>query len=390
MDPITLLTYIAVILLVGILASAFAAKIKLPDVLIFIILGMILGTVKFRGEELYQFPVLFIASISILALAMIVFESAAKIKLRHLDNVSMKTMRLIFFFFLVELIFLSVGTYVIFKTRLTIAILFSTIMVGTAPSVVLPLLQDTKSKIVDILRFESLINTPFTVLLPFLVFDVLTSVEKIPFASTFIDQIGPFLAKFVSGIGAGMVVGLILIKVVKRAKSKLYSPLAVIISALLAYVLAENLGGNGVLAVTTLGLFFGNVYLKEKVELLSFESVLAKSLHILVFVLIGSLIKIPFTLDFLLKASALFLIYLAVRYVAIGFAFRKDGYTEKQKIFMTLVCPKGIAVAVVAIVFLSKGLPELTIILDLTLFFIIISIAISAIACRMKEYLLKD
>ena len=389
MDPVTLLTYIAVILLIGVIISALAKKIKFPDVLLFIILGMIFSSITYKGQELYRFPVLFITSISILALAMIVFESSVKIKLKYFDTFSMKTIRLVFFFFFFELIFLSIATFFIFKIPLPISILFATIMVGTAPSVIIPLLEDSKSKLVNILKFESIINTPLTVLFPFLVFDLLTSVEKTPLATTFIEQIGPFLAKFVSGLGAGLLIGLILLKVVKKNYSKIYSPLAVILAALLAYVVAENLGGNGVLAVTTLGVFFGNVYFKEKVNLLAFESVLAKSLYILVFVLIGSIIKIPYTQEFFLKAGLLFFLYLLIRYFAISVALRKESLTQKNKMFMTLVCPKGIAVVVVIVVLSSYGMEELTPILDIGLFFVIASISVSSIACWFKKYLIQ-
>ena len=77
MDPITFLTYIAVILLFGVLFSALANKIKIPDILFFIFFGILIGHVEYQGKLLFEFPILFITSISLLALAMIVFESAS-------------------------------------------------------------------------------------------------------------------------------------------------------------------------------------------------------------------------------------------------------------------------------------------------------------------------
>ena len=50
----------------------------------------------------------------------------------------------------------------------------------------------------------------------------------------------------------------------KKQYSEILSPVTLIASTILTYILAEELGGNGVLAVTTLGLFFGNVYIKRK------------------------------------------------------------------------------------------------------------------------------
>ena len=84
-----------------------------------------------------------------------------------------------------------------------------------------------------------------------------------------------FILRFVAGIGAGFLVGIIIFKVMKKAYSEILSPLAVITAALLTYILAENLGGNGVLAITTMGLFFGNVYVKQKIQLMEFSTFFA-------------------------------------------------------------------------------------------------------------------
>ena len=145
-------------------------------------------------------------------------------------------------------------------------------------------------------------------------------------------------------------VGLILFKIVQRAYTEVYSPLAVIVAALLAYVLAENLGGSGVLSVTALGLFFGNVYVKEKAALLTIEGVLTKALFIFVFILIGSVIKIQFTQEFFVTSGLLFLAYLVVRFMSVVMVTHSDKYRFKEQMFMTLNVPKGIATAAVVFI----------------------------------------
>jgi len=389
MDPVIFLTHIAVILLLGVLASALASRLLFPDVLLFVLIGAGLGSILYNGVPLIEFPSMFIASISLLALAMLVFESTVKIKLKHFDTLSLKTMRLVLFVTPFEVVLPAAAVYIVFPdVAMPMAILFASMMVGTDPSVILPLLRGAKSKVVDILKLEAILNTPFTVLLPFLIFDLVQSVEKIPLAATFIDQIGPFLAKFVSGLGAGLLIGLILFKVLRRAYSKMYSPLAIVLGALLAYVLAEGLGGNGVLSVTTLGLFVGNISFREKMDLLTLESVLARALYILVFVLIGSIIKVPFTSEFLLKSFVVFLAYLAARYFAVALCLRRDGLSERNKWFMALVSPKGIAVVVVAIVFSGYNLPELKIVLDMAFMFVVYSIVVSSVTAWGQKYFL--
>ena len=63
-------------------------------------------------------------------------------------------------------------------------------------------------------------------------------------------------------------------------------------AAILSFILAENLGGNGVLAVTTMGLFVGNMIVKEKGSITEFASLFSLMLELLVFVLLGLVIEI--------------------------------------------------------------------------------------------------
>lgn len=399
MDALSILTSITVILLIGLLASVISAKLKIPDVLLLILVGMGLGAIEYKGAPLIQFSTIFLTSISILALATIIFDSTSRIKLRELNTFSVRALKLAFIFLLLNVIFLAFAAKFIFAIPIGLCILFASVMMGTAPEITLSLLSGARQKTIEILKLESIINTPLTVLFPFLLIDLMQKVE-FTVISTIIDQIGPFLANFATGIGSGVLVAIILFKILKRKFSKTYTPLAIIVSALLAYVLAENIGGSGVLAVTTLGLFVGNVYTKHKIqEVLTFESIFAKSLFILVFVLIGVVIKIPIEKQFFISAGILFLIYIVIRYVSVALTIRnkENPFTFKEKLFMTLNMPKGIAVAVVAFTLATYNIPGtaayipgMKTILDLTLLFMLITIVLSSISMFFAKSLVGE
>ena len=192
------------------------------------------------------------------------------------------------------------------------------------------------------------------------------------------------------GVGAGVLVGLIMFKFMRKAYSAVLSPLAVVTSALLAYIIAENLGGNGVLAVTSMGLLFGNVYLKQKFQLKEFASVFSNSLEILVFVLIGMVIAIPFSNEFLMKSILLFVLYLVIRFVSILFSLRGMDFTLKEKIFMSLNAQKGIAVAVVVFSLATLQIEGMQTILNLSLAFMLYSIILSSVVFRTANFFIKD
>ncbi|MBD3361652.1 hypothetical protein GF358_02550 [Candidatus Woesearchaeota archaeon] len=399
MEALSIITSISVLLLIGIVASALANKVNIPDVLLLILLGLAAAFIKYQGKPLVEFPALFLATISILALALIVFDSSVRLRLKELDVHYMKALILVLVFTLFSLFLFSLISHFILGVSLWLAVLFTVMVIGTSPEVVLPLLQDYKGEVLNILKLEALFNTPLTVVLPFIVVDFMRGAPT-GVLPEFINMLTPFLTKLIVGIGAGVFIGLILYKLTKKNYSPIYSPMAVIVAAMLTYVLSENLGGNGVLAVTTLGIFFGNVAFKErrpKASLLSAESVLSKALFIFVFILVGMTIKLPLTLDFFIRAGILFLSYVLIRFIVVSFCFRAKDYSFGKKLFMTMVSPKGISTATVVFIFAIYNMPGtayfipgISIVLDMTLAFILFSITLSSIFAWQYKRLVSD
>lgn len=388
MDALTIVTAIAVLLFVGVISSWMAQKIKVPDVLLLILAGMLFGNVIYRGEPLIQFPELFLTSMAMLALAMIVFDSAARLRLREFDTFSVQALKLTMINLFLNVIVMSLSAYFILGIDPWLAVLFSTIIAGTSPDILLPMEPKKKTRGMTLLKLESVFNTPLTVLLPFIVIDLMQSVRT-EIVTELIEQLVPFVMKFIVGLGAGVFVGIVLFKIMQRAYTEVYSPLAVIVAALLSYVLAEALGGSGVLAVTALGLFFGNVYVKEKLTLLNIEEVLTKALFIFVFLLVGLIIKVPLTKDFAITAGSLLLIFYLTRFIGVSISQRNDTKsTFKEKVFLTLNAPKGIATAAVVFILAIESLEGLNIILDLTLTFVLVTIVLSSIVMWMAPWFL--
>jgi len=388
-----LLTYLAIILLIGLLTSIISQKFKIPNILLLLFIGIGLGRIVYKGGPLIEFPQIFMTGISILALVMIVFDSASRFKLKRVDYFSLHTLWLSLVFLIFNLIFLTGFTIIIFDVdSIFLPLIFAALMSGTDPAVVLSMFRNVKNKVFEFLGLESLLNTPLIVLLPFIILDMKTAFKDEIILSTFIEQFVPLLQQFVVGIGSGVLIGLIMFKFMRRQYSVVLSPLAVITSALLAYIIAENLDGNGVLAVTTMGILFGNIYVKQKFQLQEFALIFSNSnsLEILVFVLIGIVIVIPSSLEFLLRSLLLFVLYLMIRFISIIFSLRGMDFTFKEKIFMSLNVQKGIAVAVVVFSLATLNIEGIEIILNLTLAFMLYSIILSSIVLRLGRFFIRN
>jgi len=391
LTPLDYLTSLAVLLVIGILCTILSERLKLPNILLLITTGIIIGHINYNGRPLIEFSPIFLTCIGILALVMIIFDSSSRLKLKEFDTFSMRALNLTGVFLLLNLIFLTISVYFIFNiNNVFLAMMFAALMSGTAPDIVLTMLKNTKNRVVELLKIESILNTPLIVLIPFIILDLYNDYGKGLFFSKFMESIGPFLQQFVTGIGAGILVGIVVFKVMRTKYSEKLSPIALITAALITYILAENLGGNGVLAVTTLGLFFGNVYVREKDTLHEFSYMFSNSLEILVFILVGIIINFPLNFEFIFKSILLFVIYLVIRYIAVQLCFSKLNYSVKEKLFMTLNVSKGIAVAVVVFILATYNIPKMIPILDIVLAFIVYSIVLSTIVTKLSRNFLGE
>lgn len=389
-EPLLYLTYLAIIFIAGIILSIISSKLKIPNMLLLLGFGIFLNYLNRAGLLALDFPHVFIASIGLLALVMIVFDASSRFKIKEFDTFSFKALKVTFIFLILNLIFLTIFTRYLFNIQnIFLALIFSALMSGTSPSGILSFMKESKNAVVEFLQVESIINTPLIVLLPFLFLDITNTVGTQAFLSTFLNQLAPFLQQLISGIGSGIIVGLLFFKIMRKYYSPTISPIATITIALIAYVLAENLGGNGVLALTTLGLFFGNIYIKEKEELQKFSFMFTNLLEVFVFIIIGLIIDIPLTRVFFIKSFSLFLLFLLVRFASLNLAFFRKEYHMKEKIFMTLNIPKGIAVAVVAIALSTLAIPQIKTVLDLVLAFLIYSIIFSTIITKFSKYFIR-
>jgi cell volume regulation protein A len=318
---------------------------------------------------------------------MIVFDSSSRFNIRRFDALSLSALRLSLVFLALNLVLLTAATWYIFApANIILALLFAAAMSGTSPSIVLFLFKGVKTKIFQFLEIESILNTPLIVLIPFLLIDFLKGRLGI---GELTSQIIPFAREIIVGIGAGILIGMVLFKIMHKKYHPTLSPIAVIAGAIITYLLSEVLGGNGVLAVTAMGLFFGNVYIKHRLKLQYFSEVFSTILELLVFVLIGLIIKIPLTFTFFKTSLALFGIFVAIRFIAVMLSFKKGEYQFKEKIFISLNVGKGIAVAVIAFTLATLAIEGIGPILDLILAFLIYSIILSSVVVKFSKFFTK-
>ncbi|MBI1968667.1 cation:proton antiporter, partial [Candidatus Woesearchaeota archaeon] len=358
-DALNILLQIGVILFGGTFLSFLGRRLRIPEILLFILFGI--GLQQF-SKNVYPFldlPFIFMATTGLLVLALTVFEGSAHIRFQTLDRVSTTALKMIALGTIFHMTLFTTLVWLMTQTPWPQAALFAAILAGTSAPVVLVLLEKTKGYVLDLLRLESLLNTPLNAILPFLVIDLLFYGAN----NHLLSQVKPLLLKLSIGIGVGVLAGLILFKVLRLVYSRVYAPLAVLIASLITYALSEVLGGNGVLGVMALGLLFGNLYIKQRGHLLEVESVFSRSVYILLFVLFGTLLSLPVSWQFFLVVVVLLFGYVLLRYVGVALSVRH--LLRREKWYIALVGPNGVTAISITFVLVGLNIPGMEKIVEL-------------------------
>jgi NhaP-type Na+/H+ or K+/H+ antiporter len=398
-EALIILTHIAIILLIGMLCSLFAKALKLPAPLILVLVGLFIGSISANGNQLISINQDFVIGLSLLALLMLAFDSVSRFKVSEMSKQALPSLRLINWFLLLSAVVMTFFTSMLFFGGISFAsilfsLVFSVMIIETDLGGVLLMFKEyareKSSKLLVFLETEANLNTPFVVVLPFVILGLIADVDfgaKSAFWAI-IDKTPLFIYQLLLGLGVGIMVGVVILKYMKKSYSRQLSPVAIITSVLISYILAEQLGGNGMIAVATMSFLFGNVYVSGKQQLEEFSSMFANALEIMIFIMLGIVVRIPISLGFVLKSLLLFMVFVLIRAAAVHIALKKEDYRSKEKWFISLNMPKGLALAAVALVLATYPYFSLDIVLQLTVMFIIYSLVLSfAVDFRAKKFL---
>lgn len=365
------LSQLVVLLLCGIVIIAWARRFKLPETLFLVVLGLFLGKAQIGGNKLFELPADFINVIIVIALILVVFDSAQKIRIKALDNINISIMRFTLFSFFANFILITLLVNQLFDISWSIAALFSIIISSTSPGILFSKMNFKPSKATTLLFLESEINTPLMFLLSFIIIDLYRI--STGFGFSILPSLGDFIQLVVIGAGVGLIFGIVLFKLFNHRHSEHYPGIYLFVLSLLAYVVAEALNGEGLFSVFVLGLIFANTTIKKKDELKEFSTVISLFIEIMSFVLIGLVIDLNLSLSFILLSLGVFIVYLAIRYVCVMNLIKDYDDLFFDRIFITLTDLKGMGPAVLVLFLSTTSIPGKSDLLSLITYFIIFS-----------------
>jgi NhaP-type Na+/H+ or K+/H+ antiporter len=347
------LTYLALVLGLGILAQWLAWRFKLPSILLLLAFGFGLsfGTGARIDDYLPQDTLLAIVGIFV---AIILFEGGLTLKFSELREAGVPVLRLCTIGVLVALAVIALFARAIFDFDWPVAALLGAILVVTGPTVIGPLLRVIKPtrKIGSIVKWEGIVVDPIGAILAVLVFQVAVAGGFGAASETLFIALGKTLL-------VGVVLAVVLAKLIELLLKHHLIPdflESVFLLAIVAVAFAVSnwiQQESGLLTVTVLGIALANQKSVSVREILEFKEHLRVLIISLLFILLSGRIP-PESLRAALVPSLLFLAALIVvarpASIFIATVFSKH-LKFRERLFLASLAPRGIVAAAVTAIF---------------------------------------
>lgn len=254
-EVLSILILVGTIIFFGFFAEFLFNKLKVPDVLLLILFGFILG--PYVTKLILPSSLISIAPIfTTFALLFLLFEGAFNIDLISFAKGISKGLMVTFYNFLLSVIAVT-SVSMIFGFGLLQALLIGFVLGGISSAFVIPIIQKLKIKkeTYSILTLESALTDVLCIVLAITVIQIIT-LNTFSFSFIFTKIATLFAVAGFLGVIAGIIWIVIVNKFLKNNKSYMIT----IAYLILLYAVTEYLNGNGAIAA----LFFGLVLRNSK------------------------------------------------------------------------------------------------------------------------------
>ncbi len=338
------------LLAAGIAGSLLAARVRLPGLLLFLALGMVIGSdgagwIEFgRGQDDYEFA----RTIGVVALALILFEGGLTAGFDAIRPVLRPALGLALVGTFVTAAITGLAAAWLFGFSTLEGLLLGSIIASTDGAAVFSILRGStlRRRLAHTLEGEAGFNDPVAVLL------VIGFVEWIQEPDYgLVDMALLFGVEVGIGLAAGVAVGWLSVQGLRRARLDtpgLY-PVATLASAALAFGVADALHGSGFLAVYLAGLALGSANIPAKRTVTVFHQGLGWVAQIVMFLALGLLVFPSRLDDVWVEGTVLALVLLFVaRPVATFAGTALDAFSVREKIVLGWAGLRGAVPVVLA------------------------------------------
>lgn len=360
-----------VLLTLGILATLVAGRLRVPGLVLFLLLGMAIGSdglglIDFDDVELTR-------TIGIIALVLILFEGGLAAGWREIRPVLPVGISLATIGTLITAGVTGLAAHWFLGLSVLEGMLLGSIVATTDSAAIFSVLRGSslKRRLARALEAESGFNDPVAILL------VLGFIEWIQLPDYGLDDMALlFVTQLLIGGGVGALLGRAAVIGLRRARfttSGLY-PVASIAAAALAYGTADVLEGSGFLAVYLTGLALGGAVTPARRTIADFHAGVALVSQIVLFFTLGLLVFPSALGDVALEGLLLAAVLtLMARPLAALVATRVGLYSLRESVLVGWAGLRGAIPVVLATFPVIAGVPQAERFFNLVFFVVLLS-----------------
>ena len=389
----SVLLAVATVLAVGTAFGVLARRLRLPDVALFLIAGMLIGPsvadlVEIAADsKLNQLILIFGTSY-------ILFDGGASLRFNVLKDVWITVTVLATLGVLITAGITSIMAYFLLGIPYIAAVLLGATIASTDPATLVPVLRQVriKDRVAQTVIAESAFNDATGAIATFAVLGVAMGRGEFSLWSSLLE-----LSK---QAGFGLLVGgllgysaAILIAHEKFGFLQEYAPIVSLMAVIGAYLGADGLQASGFMAVFVFGIVLGNkdafgfeMAEDEQEKLQEFVSTTAFIMRMVIFILLGTQVDFALMNKYLAGGIAVVAAFMLVaRPVTVFFCAlpdRRAKWTTKELLLMCWTRETGVIPGALAGLLVGLRAPEAKVIASVTFMAILVTLLIQATTTR--------
>ena len=388
-----LLIIFAYVAMTGIICSKISEIIKVPDVVLFLIAGIILGPAMLNFIDISQYQV---ENQLILTFgsAFILYLGGKEISLNVLKDVRITVLLLSTLGVVISAFIVGEIVGIVFNIPFMTALLVGAIIASTDPATLVPIFNQVKIKdrVKQTVISESAFNDAIGAILTSAILAIILSGK---FSLT--ENIYELTIMVVVGVMVGLITGVVLLKLVNDQPYgifKDFAPIISIISVVIAYEVATKFGGSGYMACFIVGIITGNkknfrIWLSQK----SYDAdyyvaeTLGTICRMAIFVILGTQVDLAMLSKYFVPSLivVLGLMFVARPLSVLGCTVldKKAKWNKNELLFMMWVRETGVIPAALCGIIAAMKIPGYEIISSIVFMSILITLIIQGSTTKL-------
>ena len=381
-----------VIIATGSLAGLLARRLAIPDVVVYLLAGILLGPelaglIDIKADSALNQIILIFGACYIL------FDGGASLRVAVLKHVWITIVVIATLGVLVTGAITAAAAYWILGVPFIVAALLGAAIASTDPATLVPVFRQVRirERVAQTVMSESALNDATGAIATFAVLAVASGAEF---------SVGASLADLAKQAGLGLVVGGVLgyLAALFIAHERMgflveWAPLVTLMAVIGAYLGADNLQASGFMAVFTFGVVLGNkdalgfsMSEREQARLDEFVATTALIMRMFIFILLGAQVDFAlmsrYAVGGVLVITAFMLVARPITVFLCALPDRRARWTLNEMLFMCWTRETGVIPAALAGLLLGMKAPGAEVVASVTFIAVLMTILIQATTTR--------